>query len=89
MSELITELRQAKQDETRLEQLLASNKAECSISQKEKYDSYVPDHNAKIAALIKEKEANTKSMKEKISGLENLNNDCYMKLQTVKRRIKL
>ncbi|KFY83198.1 hypothetical protein V500_10136, partial [Pseudogymnoascus sp. VKM F-4518 (FW-2643)] len=102
MSELDAELRQAEQDKNGLEQLLALYKADSSISIKE-YDSYVADYNARatrksmeeeisslarIAALKKEKAATRKSMEEKISSLAKLDNDCYMELQTVKRRIE-
>ena len=95
MSQLHSELSQAEQENEHLvreneslEKLLASNKAEFSISQK-KYDTQVANYQTKIAALLRDQEAHKNSMEDKISGLESLNNDYNIKLRAVKRRIKL
>ncbi|KFZ24665.1 hypothetical protein V502_00856 [Pseudogymnoascus sp. VKM F-4520 (FW-2644)] len=62
---------------------LKKEKAATRKSMEEKISSL-----ARIAALEKEKAATRKSMEEKISSLARLDNDCYMELQTVKRRIE-
>ncbi|KFY89283.1 hypothetical protein V500_05820 [Pseudogymnoascus sp. VKM F-4518 (FW-2643)] len=94
MSQLHTEICQAEQEKEHLvqeneslEQLLASNEAEFSNSQR-KYDTRIAVYYARIAALRREREANGNSMEDKISRLESLNNDNNMKLQTVTRRIE-
>lgn len=95
MGQLHTDLSKAEQEKEHLVQeneslgqLLASNEAEFSNSQK-KYDTRIAAYYARIAALRREKETNKNSMEDKISRLESLNKDNNMKLRAVGRSIEL